>query len=101
MVKQTDKKPRVGDGTPGPGRPKGSANKTTTALKEAILAAAAEHGFDGRGQDGLQGYLRKVATEDIKAFSSLIGKVLPLTVGGDPDNPVVHEIVRRIVRPAN
>lgn len=83
----------------GKGRPKGSLNKTTKALKDAILEAAREHGEDDEGKDGLKGYLRKVAREDVKAFSTLLGKVLPMTVGGDPDQPVIHKIVRSIVRP--
>jgi hypothetical protein len=83
--KQTDGK-QFNDGKPGPGRPKGVPNKTTTALKEAILAAATQHGEDDQGKDGLVGYLRKVAREDVKAFSGLLGRVLPLTVAGDNDN---------------
>ncbi len=67
-------------GNRGKGRPKGAANKTTTALKEAILAAATEHGEDDQGKGGLKGYLRKVAREDVKAFAGLLGKVLPLDV---------------------
>jgi len=35
-VKKTTGNRRVGDGTPGPGRPKGLANKTTIAVREAI-----------------------------------------------------------------
>ena len=73
----------IGKGKAGPGRPKGQPNKTTTALKEAILAAAAEHGEDDNGQDGLKGYLRKVAREDVKAFTGLLGRVLPLDVNGN------------------
>ena len=73
----------IGKGKAGPGRPKGQANKTTTALKEAILAAAAEHGEDDMGADGLKGYLRKVAREDVKAFTGLLGRVLPLDVSGN------------------
>jgi hypothetical protein len=84
----------IGKGRAGPGRPKGQANKTTTALKEAILAAAEAHGEDDQGKDGLQGYLRKVAREDVKAFSGLLGKVLPLTVAGDKGSPL--EVVVRI-----
>jgi len=81
MEKQTSDKPRtIGDGTPGPGRKKGVPNKTTTQLKEAILAAAAEHGEDDAGKNGLTGYLRKVAREDVKAFAGLLGRVLPLDV---------------------
>lgn len=67
------------------GRKKGSLNKTTKALKEAILEAAAAHGEDDMGTNGLTGYLRKVAREDVKAFVSLLGRVLPLDVtsGGE------------------
>lgn len=43
-VLQTAAKPRVGDGTPGPGRPKGLPNKNTVAVKEALAAA-----FEGIG----------------------------------------------------
>lgn len=37
--KETMKKRRVGDGTPGPGRPKGVPNKLTSDVKAMILAA--------------------------------------------------------------
>lgn len=85
----------------GMGRPKGAQNKTTTALKEAILLAAAEHGYDGQGDDGLKGYLRMVAGADVKAFSSLLGKVLPMTIAGDPENPLkaIAKIELVAVRP--
>lgn len=78
----------IGKGTPGPGRKKGVPNKTTTVLKEAILAAAAGHGYDGDGEDGLEGYLLKVAEEDVKAFCGLLGKVLPMQVTGADDGPI-------------
>jgi hypothetical protein len=71
---------KIGKGKAGPGRPKGLPNKSTTTLKEAILAAAGEHGEDDAGKDGLKGYLRKVAREDVKAFAGLLGRVLPLDV---------------------
>lgn len=83
----------VGDGTPGPGRPKGLANKTTAALKEAILLAAEEHGFDGNGKEGLKGYLKRVAAEDIKAFAGLLGKVLPMQVTGEDGGPVLFKTI--------
>ncbi len=70
------------------GRKKGTPNKTTSALKEAILQAAEQSGEDQRGKDGLVGYLRRVANDDVKAFSGLLGKVLPLQVANDPDNPI-------------
>lgn len=72
----------------GKGRKKGSVNKTTGALKEAILLAAEQSGQDTKGKGGLVGYLKRVADEDVKAFSGLLGKVLPLQVAGDKGAPL-------------
>lgn len=73
----------------GKGRKKGVPNKSTTALKDAILLAATEVGYDGKGGDGLLGYLKRVAAEDVKAFTSLLGKVLPLQVTGEGGAPLI------------
>jgi len=72
----------------GKGKPKGAVNKTTATLKEAILLAAAQTGKDGKGGEGLVGYLKRVAEEDVKAFSGLLGKVLPLQVTGEGGGPI-------------
>ena len=66
------------------GRPKGAQNKTTTALKDAILVAGEQAG----GEAGLVGYLRNMATTNPSAFLSLLGKVLPMTLAGDKDAPL-------------
>lgn len=57
----------------GKGRPKGSVNKTTALLKDAILQAAQQAG----GEGGLVGYLELQAIENPGPFMSLLGKVLP------------------------
>ena len=62
----------------GKGRPAGSKNKTTTALKEAILLAGEQVGEDGKGKGGLVGYLRKLATSEPKSYAAILGKTLPL-----------------------
>jgi hypothetical protein len=91
VVKQTDKKPRVGDGTPGPGRPKGIPNKNTQALKDMILGALDKKG----GVD----YLMKQADENPTAFLTLIGKVLPMTIAGTGANGQhITELVVRVER---
>src|SRR6185312_2055284 len=91
-VKQT---PKIGEGKPGPGRPKGKPNRTTALLKDAILQAATEAGRAG----GLVGYLKAQAEANPQSYLPLLGKVLPLQVVGDAENPVtVHVIERRIVR---
>jgi hypothetical protein len=82
--------------TPGPaagrGRPKGSLNKTTATLKDAILRAAELSGRDTKGKDGLVGYLRRIADEDPKAFSGLLGRIIPLQVTGEGGGPMVFQI---------
>jgi Family of unknown function (DUF5681) len=70
------------------GRPKGAQNKTTTALKDAILVAGEQAG----GEAGLVGYLRNMATTNPSAFLSLLGKVLPMTLAGDRDAPLQERV---------
>ena len=87
---------------PGPGRPPGCENKTTRALKDAILLAAETVGKDGKGLRGLTGYLEMLAQNEPASFCSLLGKVLPLTIAGAGANGE-HVIVRveRVVIDAN
>ncbi|WP_434286289.1 hypothetical protein [Celeribacter sp. SCSIO 80788] len=70
----------------GKGRPKGSLNKTTALLKDAILKAA-ENAGNKVGSDGLVSYLEKQAEENPGPFMSLLGKVLPMQIEGG-DNPI-------------
>lgn len=66
----------------GMGRRKGSVNANTKELKDMILAALS-------GVGGTQ-YLMDCAMEPktAAAFLGLIGKVLPMTVAGDPNAPM-------------
>ncbi|MGS1076653.1 hypothetical protein [Pseudoxanthomonas beigongshangi] len=76
------------------GRKKGTPNKMTGQLKEMILTA-----LDTAGGVG---YLVEQSEKNPTAFLTLVGKVLPMTVQGDPENPLHYTIVeRRIVRPGN
>lgn len=70
------------------GRPKGKPNRTTTALKDAILLAAEKVGEDHKGKGGLTGYLKSLAKDEPKAFAGLLGRVLPLQVTGEDGGPL-------------
>ena len=66
---------------PGSGRKKGGTNKITADVKQAILEA-----FNALG--GVE-YLCAVAREDPKAFCALLGKLIPVKVAGDAEDPPV------------
>ena len=68
----------------GRGRPKGSINKVAKAAKDVIAQAATELG----GADRLLAWAKE-APENEKAFwATIYPKLLPLTVSGDPENPL-------------
>lgn len=66
------------------GRQKGTPNKATALLKDAILTAATEAG----GEGGMEGYLRLQAVQNPGPFMSLLGKVLPMQITGEDGGPV-------------
>lgn len=91
-VLKTKQKPRGAAALgAGPGRPKGGTNKMTKQLKEMILGA-----LDNAG--GID-YLTDQAHAKPVAFLALIGKVLPMQVTGDPDNPLQAKITVEYVVP--
>ena len=77
------------------GRVKGTPNRVTATLKEAILLAAA-----GAHKDGMTGYLTEQAKNNPAAFMTLLGKVLPTTLANDPTNPMpAAQVTVKLVRP--
>lgn len=76
------------------GKPRGAVTKNTKELKEMILGAL--HGAGG--QEYLQARANDPKTQ--AAFLALIGKVLPMTIAGDPNAPLAFTVIeRRIVDP--
>ena len=73
------------------GRQKGTSNKVTADLKDMILTALSD--------EGGVAYLRGIARDQPLAFCTLLGKVLPMTVVGDPEMPVKQVIEMRWLSP--
>ena len=82
----------------GKGRPKGSLNKTTQSVKEAIELAAAGLG----GALRLQEWAASDPANERVFWGQIYPKLLPLQVQGDPNNPLAVSIIeRRIVKADN
>lgn len=78
----------------GMGRPKGSVNKKTAQVKEALQAVYAEKG----GDTALLAWAQKNPTE----FYKLWGRMLPQEVSGPEGGPIEFAgITRQIVGAAN
>jgi hypothetical protein len=72
------------------GRKTGTKNKKPRRLAEAILGASDQVGADGKGKDGLLGYLRTLAKEDPKGFISLLRPLIPSNMKSDFENEIVY-----------
>ena len=91
--KPGDPKPKTG------GRAKGTRNRTTRVLKDAILTAASLVGADGKGKDGLVGYLMMLARKEKQVYARLLEKVIPLQIGVKDETPpqyTAEEMVKRL-----
>lgn len=84
------KRPRVGTGVPGPGRPKGSQDRITRTIKDAIEIAAREcH------PQGLAGWLLERAqggVEDRKIFAGMVAKVIPAQLQASVQGGIVVQL---------
>jgi hypothetical protein len=69
----------IGSGKPGPGRPKGSLNKTTATAKEAIALAAEGLG----GTDRLIAWAKEDPKNEHAFWATIYPKLLPLQVSGE------------------
>ena len=86
----------ITDGKPGPGRPKGSQNKTTKAAKDAIAEAAEKLG----GVNRLVLWAKEDPLNERAFWSSIYPKLLPLQVAGaGEDGQHVHELRWSVVGP--
>lgn len=77
------------------GRPKGVPNKVTLAAKDAIHQAFEDMG----GVKSLVVWADKSDDNRKVFYSTIWPKIVPLTLGGDKDNPLVTEIRRIRVEP--
>ena len=79
----------------GRGRPKGSQNKVAKAAKDVIAQAATELG----GADRLLEWAKEDPQNERAFWATIYPKLLPLTVSGDANNPLVAGLTVTFVKP--
>lgn len=77
----------IGKGKAGPGRPKGSSNKTTTIAKDAIAQAAEGLG----GTERLIAWAKEDSKNEAAFWTTIYPKLLPLQVTGEGGGPIRFE----------
>jgi hypothetical protein len=75
---------RVGEGKPGPGRPKGSPNKVNATVKMMVLGALEKLGGEK--------WLERMARKHPVAFMQMLRQVMPTQVVGDVSYRFVAEM---------
>jgi hypothetical protein len=73
------------------GRKAGVPNKITRVIKEAVIQAGVEFGYDGKGKEELVGLFKRAIRENIGAYLTLIGKILPTQVNAALDVKITTE----------
>jgi hypothetical protein len=68
----------------------------TAVLKDAVIYAAQCVGENGKGLNGLVGYLKTLAIEHPKAFAALLGRVIPLHVTSTNTTEVTYRSVEEV-----
>lgn len=77
------------------GRQKGTTNKINAAAKDAIAIAADKLG----GHERLVAWAKEDPLNERAFWTTIYPKLIPIQLSGDPENPLVHRIERRIVDP--
>ncbi len=78
---------KITAGNPGPGRPKGSVNKTTAAAKDAIAQAAEKLG----GMNRIVAWAKEDAKNESAFWTTVYPKLLPLQVHADLNHSMSKE----------
>jgi hypothetical protein len=74
------KHPRYG------GRKKGTPNKSTRNIRDAMTESAVKHGIDGKGTGGLTGFCQWLLANDLKAWTHIFSRLVPLQVAAETTN---------------
>ena len=83
-------------GNAGKGRKKGSVNKITATVKDAIAVALACPVEGEEGKDGSVEFFKRLKQDDPRTFANIAAKLIPVQVEVDAtiDNHVTFKLVQ-------
>ena len=73
------------------GRKRGTPNKATSEYREALFEVANQIGGDGKGKDGLRGYLKVIAVYHPEVFARMLCALIRPGGAFEPDEPEPDE----------
>lgn len=85
----------IGNGKPGPGRPKGAVNKNTRLVKDAIAEAFDKLG----GMERLVAWAKESPENEKVFYTALLPKLIPVQteLSGANGGPLTFQEVRRTI----
>jgi hypothetical protein len=79
-VRRAVRATKRGERYPGSGRKKGQANTLTRFSRDAIIEGLSRYGSDGKGKDGLVGFVLAAVRKDLRNGVTMLGMVTPKQV---------------------
>jgi hypothetical protein len=76
-VRRAVRATKRGERYPGSGRKKGQANTLTRFSRDAIIEGLSRYGSDGKGKDGLVGFVLAAVRKDIRNGVTMLGTITP------------------------
>jgi len=81
------------------GRPKGAKDRISTDLKKSFIEALLSVGSDGKGTDGIEGFIHHAIRNDLRGVLAVVAKIIPLQVNADVQGNHISNVIINAVPP--
>ena len=75
------------------GRPKGAKDRISTDLKKSFIEALRSFGSDGKGTDGIEGFIHHAIRNDLRGVLAVVAKIIPLQVNASVEGNHIASVV--------
>jgi len=81
------------------GRPKGAQDRLPADLKKSFVDALRSFGSDGKGTDGIEGFIHHAIRNDLRGVLGVMAKIIPLQVKASVEGNHISNIIINAVPP--